>query len=113
MGTIRTLNSAVAMDDDTVVPVSFVLMSAAKQIGERCSAQNYSYTACKRNNAHPDHCRSEGAAVHDCVNDVIRDSHQRCRDPFMSFCECMARNHSEFEKCRAEQLAFETCASKK
>jgi len=99
--------------EDAYIPVSFVLMATAKQIGERCAKQNYGYTVCKRNDAHPDKCIREGRAVHECVHDVIKESQKHCGVSFSSFCECMAKNHSNFEKCRDEQLAFEKCATEK
>eukprot|EP00301_Raphidiophrys_heterophryoidea_P013151 c20502_g1_i1.p1 GENE.c20502_g1_i1~~c20502_g1_i1.p1 ORF type:complete len:122 (-),score=13.35 c20502_g1_i1:30-395(-) len=94
------------------IPVSFVLMSASKQVEQACKRENFNFLVCKRESNHPDRCVDQGRAVQSCVHSVLKQAQNKCFKPFSDYCDCMAQNYNKFEKCRESQAKFDACYGK-
>ena len=86
---------------------SSALFSVHKHLQQRCAQKSAAYLACKKNDQNPAACLEEGAKVTGCMIDLLKELKAKCPDSMNKYAECMDYRSNKFDKCRAEQAAFE------
>ena len=94
--------------DDHDAPTSSVLFAVHKHLQGRCASKTSAFLACKKNDQDPEKCLKEGAAMTGCLVEVLRDLKGKCGDETNAYAACLDYRSNQFEKCRAEQQAFES-----
>ena len=102
-------------EDEAVagVPASSMLFAVHKHLQTRCAAKTSAFLACKKQDQDPEKCLKQGAAMTGCLVEVLRDLKATCGDELNGYAGCLDYRSNNFEKCRAEQEAFETKCSLK
>ena len=93
--------------DSSGAATSSVLFSVHKHLQQRCAQKSAAYLACKKNDQNPSSCLEEGAKVTGCMIDLLKELKAKCPDSLNKYAECMDYRSNKFDKCRAEQAAFE------
>ena len=93
---------------DHDVPTSSVLFAVHKHLRQRCAGKTAAFLACKKSDQDPEKCLKEGAAMTGCMVEVLRDLKGKCGDETNAYAACLDYRSNQFEKCRAEQQAFES-----
>ncbi|EFJ12296.1 hypothetical protein SELMODRAFT_149059 [Selaginella moellendorffii] len=89
------------------LPTTPVLMSVARHVARRCTAQNKAFMECKRSLRDPEKCLDEGHQVMGCVSSLIKELHATCGKEMESYTGCMDYYSKDLEMCRQKQKEFE------
>ena len=77
-----------------------------KHLQKRCADRSAAYLACKKKDQNPAACLEEGAKVTGYMIDLLKEL-KEVPDSLNKYAECMDYRSNKFDKCRAEQEAFE------
>jgi len=90
-------------------------LAVARRLGVKCRAENLAFLSCKAEDENPAKCLAQGAAVQNCVSELLVRLSEACPEQFTAYSKCMEDHPVElysFDDCRWHEKKLAQCAVK-